>query len=332
MRLNDKAVSFVTGLILLLGAGTVVHKGDELFGSKANTTQIAKADIKPGIRSDAFEHDAIHISDSTKAVVLPFKKPTISDFEFVRAEQATSIIKSQTTFNALKINPAEMDCALNLKVKSLRGARVQLIVAAPCHKNKTVTITHAGLRFNEIINDTGRITIIIPVLSDPATIEVSFADGASKSISAPAKDLSSLQRSGIAWSGQTDLQLLVDENSYKAPKNNQVTAQNTRSYQQSYLLGGGYLTTLGNKAVQNGSFVQIYSIQNPDDIFVDFKVAFQAVNSNCGTHLKVKTIRYSAASGVELISKAIPIRNCSAKNKNIVLKNMLRNMIVAHRN
>ena len=335
MRLNDKAVSLITGVILLLGVGTVVHKGDELFGSKASTTQIAKADIGPIIQTDAsampYEHSSVQMPDSITAALRPVKT-TISDFELVRAEQTTPVTVPQTTYNTLQISPDEMDCALNLTAKSLRGARVQLAVIAPCHKNKTITITHAGLRFNEIVDGKGKITIIIPVLSDPATIEVSFADGATKSISAPAKDLSSLQRSGIAWVGQADLQLHVDEGYIKASKNTRITAQNARSYKKSYLQGGGYLTTLGNTDVENGAFVQIYSIESSTGVFVDFNVVLRDPSRNCNTRLMVNTVSYSMELGAQSTRKNISVGNCSAKKENIVLKNILRDLIVAQRN
>ncbi len=324
VRLNDKAISLVTGLVLLLGVGTLVHKGDALFGSKPKETQVASAQTDPVIITDVR-----HELGQTPA---PINTTTISDFEFVRAKQTASVTGSQTSYNTFKIDPAEMDCGLNLSAESLRGARVQLAIIAPCHKNKTITISHAGLRFNEIIDETGRITIIIPVLSDPATIKVSFADGTSKSISAPAKDLSSLQRTGITWSGQTNLQLRVDESSHRVSKNTRITAQNPRSYKQSYLQGGGYLTALGNRTIENGAFTQIYSIENPSDIFVDFNVVVQSTSSNCGARITINTMRYTAASGAEHASKNVFLKKCSAENANIVLKNMLRNLIVAQRN
>ncbi len=152
----------MVSLVVLLGVGAVAHNGDDLSVLKGNTTQTTQV-------------------------------ASISGFGLVCAEQATPPGKSQNLYNTLKINPFDLDCALNLSVKSLRGARVELVVSAPCHKNKIITIKHAGLRFNEVVDGKGMITIIIPVLSDPATIEVSFADGTSKSISAPAIDLSSLR-------------------------------------------------------------------------------------------------------------------------------------------
>ena len=72
MRINDKAVTFVTGLVLLLGVGTFAHMGDELFAPRVNTTEIAKAemdyipttDLTPGPQMPAIkqEPDTLNLS------------------------------------------------------------------------------------------------------------------------------------------------------------------------------------------------------------------------------------------------------------------------------
>ena|GEM_PF-2324295 len=337
MRLNDKALTFITGLVLLLGVGTFVHKGDELFAPKTSTTQIAKADTSGTVRTDAIPHGNKHISAQrpdvfVPAAVTPPKSPPISDFELVRSVQTASTSTAPETFGTLKIDPTQMDCSLSLSAKPLGGARIQLGVKAPCHRSKVITITHAGLRFNEVIDDNGEITITIPVLSDPANIEVSFADGTSKSITAAVKDLSSLQRTGIAWSGQANLQLNANEQFFDSSRDQQITKLNIRSYKRSYLQGGGYLTMLGNSDIENGKFVQIYSIESPNAVFVDFKVVLENPNHLCGTRFSISTVRYAANLGTQIASKNVSVKNCSADNQNIVLKNILRNLIVAQRN
>jgi hypothetical protein len=338
VRLNDKALTIATGLVLLLGVGTFVHKGDELFGPKTSTTQIAKAQVGPVVQTDAlpdsYRRESIPAPDTTTVVAsLPASKSSdISDFAFLRGTQTASVTPLSKPDTFLKIDPLQMECALNLSAKPLRGARVLLEVVAPCHKNKVVTISHAGLRFTEIVDDRGMISIIIPVLSDPANIEVSFADGVSKSISASAKDLSALQRIGIAWSGQADLQLQAVESSYNSTQNRHITALNAGSYKQAYLQGGGYLTTLGNKDIEGGKFIQIYSVEKPNDVFVDFQVVLDDPRNLCGTNLAIGTVRFDADLGAQIASKNVSVRNCSAENQTIVLKNMLRNLIVAQQN
>ena len=181
MRLNDKALTFVTGLVLLLGVGTFVHMGEELFAPKGETTQLAKADTGFPIKTDA----GPTIPQQTARL-----ETTTSNIVLASNDQAASIQADQTTDGTVKIDPVQLDCDVSLSAFSLKGARVRLEVVAPCHKNKVVSIEHAGLRFNEITDGKGMVAVIIPVLADTANIEVSFADGVSKSISAPAKDLS----------------------------------------------------------------------------------------------------------------------------------------------
>lgn len=326
VRLNDKALTIATGLILFLGVGTFVHKGDELFGTKNTTAQIAKADITSATKTDAM----LGASSITGS---PTSGPSnIPDLTLARSNESATATTLQNTYGTVKIDPIPVDCSLDLSAKPLRGARVELQLLAPCHKNKVVTISHAGLKFTEILNEKGRITITIPVLSDPANIEVSFADGASQSISAPIKDLSSMQRTGIAWSGQVELQLQASESSVSTGQDKQITKLNTRTFKQSYLRGGGYLTTLGNVALENGKFVQIYSIENQNDVFVDFKVVLNNPSARCGSKLSIDTVRYADDLGTQISSKNVSVRNCSAENKTIVLKNLVRNLIVAQRN
>lgn len=337
MQLNDKALTILTSLVLLLGVGTLVHKGDDLFAPKNATVQIANSDAGLSVKTNTKhitnepDMEQFPITDSD----VPMRKPDVpivSDFEFVRSEQTSALTTVQDSTGTLNIEPIPLDCSLKLYAKPLRGARVLLEVIAPCHKNKVVTISHAGLRFNEIVSDKGRVTTTIPVLSDPATIEVSFADGVSKSISAPAKDLSSLQRTGVAWIGQADIQLHATESPVATSNNPKVSALNGRSYKQSYLQGGGYITTLGNRSVENGKFIQIYSVEDPADMFVDFEVVLTNPNNQCGTSIPLQTVRYAAELGVQITNKNMSVKGCSAENKNIVLKNMLRNLIVAQIN
>jgi hypothetical protein len=330
-------VTFVTGLVLLLGVGTFAHKGDELFAPSVKPTEIAKAevdyipatDITPGPQLPVIKQESDNLNI---AQILPDEAADISDFEFVRSVQSASVLVTPQVYGTFIIDPVQIDCSLSLSAKSLRGARIQLGLIAPCHKNKIATIIHAGLRFNEIVDNRGRINIIIPVLSDPANIEVSFADGTSKSITTPVKDLSSIQRTLIAWSGRKAIQLRVDETAYDGSQDKQISAQNARSYKESYINGGGYLTSLGNINIEDGSFIQVYSIDNPNGVFVDFSIVLNNPYNNCGGWFSLETVQYTADMGSQSASNNISIRNCSTKNESIVLKNMLRNLIVAQRN
>jgi len=312
VRLNDKTLSIATALILLIGVGAMVQMGDKIFTPTSEQTQIAKADTGQGSITDT---------------------ALVSELAFVRGQAQPAAFPSRLkTTGTLKIDPLQTACGLTLTAKPLRGARIVLDIVAPCHTNKVVTISHAGLRFTEITDNAGRIHMIIPVLYDPANINVSFADGLAKSISVRAKDISSLQRTLIAWEGPVNLHLQVSETSYDATQNRKITTLNPRSYRQAYIKGGGYLTTLGNPDLENGKFIQVYSIENQGAAFVDFSIVLGNPSRQCGMGYSIDTMRYNPEYGVQSGRMKASVKNCSAKNQTIVLKNMLRSMIVAQRN
>ncbi len=336
MRLNDKAVTFVTGLVLILGVGFFVHKGEEIFSPKQKTIQIAKADTEiPTAANNTQSKIDTPILPLETVVYKPQPKLEIyNDIKLVRAEQKPNTGAFESSENVSDFQPIQLDCSVKLSAKSLRGARVHIDVSAPCHSNKVVTIKHAGLLFNEYIDDTGLISITIPVLSNPAQIDVSFADGVTKSITTPVKDLSSLQRNGIAWSGHKALNLHANEviNGFDDNQPAPVSMQNKRSYKEAFVLGGGYLTTLGNPNIPDGNLIQIYTSQIIENAYVDFEVYVANKGIGCQDNLKLKTLQYTPDTGAQIVSKAITINQCAEKSENIVLKNLLRNMIVAQQN
>ena len=97
MRLNDKALTIVTGLVLLLGVGTVIHKGDEMFAPKKATTQIAKADIKPTVMTEA------PAMNTYVAPVRPDITSEFSDFILVSSNQTSTVGAQLEPFSILKI-------------------------------------------------------------------------------------------------------------------------------------------------------------------------------------------------------------------------------------
>jgi len=104
----------------------------------------------------------------------------------LRSNQTISAGQYTSKINSAKYSPVAIDCELDLTTTSLQGLRVLLHITAPCHTEKHVTITHSNLRFNEVLNHEGVLKITIPVLSNPAKIIVSLADGTVKEISASA--------------------------------------------------------------------------------------------------------------------------------------------------
>ena len=115
MRLNDKALTFITGLVLILGVGTFVHKGDELFKSKENHTQIAKADTISSVKTDAIANK-YNSGIPIEAVVIP-TAPKITfdqDIQLVRADKPATTEAFEKLKTVLDYKPLALDCSVKL--------------------------------------------------------------------------------------------------------------------------------------------------------------------------------------------------------------------------
>lgn len=141
-----------------------------------------------------------------------------------------------------------------------------------------------------------------------------------------------MTRKGVAWSGNNTLNLQAFETAQNAEKNLYLSTKNKRTEDQSYFLGGGYLTTLGNAKIPNGKFIHIYTASTAQNKYVDFQLRMKKQNLVCQNNLELQSIHYTPSIGVQISKKSITINNCSGHSENIVLKNMLRNMIVAQQN
>ena len=107
---------------------------------------------------------------------------TLEDISWVRSSNAPRPISNQNRVNIEPRAPLALDCKIRLRADGLRDARVKLTILAPCREGEIIIISHSGLRFSEKITASGQLTLTIPALSNPAKINVRFANGDEKSI------------------------------------------------------------------------------------------------------------------------------------------------------
>lgn len=148
MRLNSKVLTIITGCALLAGVSGLGSIGDSWRHS--NT------------RLDAYA--------------------TLEDISWVRSSNTPRPISNQNRANTELRTPLAFDCKIKLRADGLRDARVKLTILAPCREGEVIIISHSGLRFSEKITASGQLILTIPALSNPAKINVRFANGDEKSI------------------------------------------------------------------------------------------------------------------------------------------------------
>ena len=96
--------------------------------------------------------------------------------------------------------PADF-CNVEVRATPKSSARVQLRLHAKCHPNSVVTISHAGLQFQEKLGEFGQLALTIPAFSEFSVFGIELADGIKASAGAFVSGLSRIERVGISWSG-----------------------------------------------------------------------------------------------------------------------------------
>lgn len=186
-------------------------------------------------------------------------------------------------------------------------AMVTLTLAAPCHPGESLTITHAGLRFPARTDDRGGMTLTLPVLTTPAQVDLTLADGAVLTASAPISDLATVARTALLPIGTPGLHLRAAQVGTRPA----ITAANPG---QPDLATGGFLTLLGDSA--QGPQTEILSL--PADTASGLAILHADVDdSSCGHDLlaMIYRIQPDGPPSPGALSLAMPA--CTAPGKQI---------------
>lgn len=156
-----------------------------------------------------------------------------------------------STLSAQVVHAAQTCADPSLKLTPRVPAMVTLTLTAPCHPGESVTITHAGLRFPARTDETGGLTLTLPVLTTPARVDLTLAEGAALTASAPIADLATVARVALLPMGVAGLHLRAAQ----AGTRPAITAAKPG---QPDLATGGFLTLLGDSS--QGPLTEVLSL------------------------------------------------------------------------
>ena len=186
-------------------------------------------------------------------------------------------------------------------------AMVTLKLAAPCHPGESLTITHAGLRFPARTDDRGGLTLILPVLTTPARVDLTLAKGTVLTASAPISDLATVARTALLPIGTPGLHLRAVQVGTRPA----ITAANPG---QPNLATGGFLTLLGDSA--QGPQTEIMSL--PADTATGLAVLHADVDAtSCGHDLLAMIYRNQPEGAPSAGALTLAMPACTAPGRQI---------------
>jgi hypothetical protein len=228
-----------------------------------------------------------------------------------------------------ELSPFGLPCGLDVSAEATDAAMIALGVAAPCHPNAAVTITHSGLAISLETDSFGLVTLDLPALASPAYVTVTLPDGEAHDIIVPVPDLDQYDRVALAWRNDLGVELHVMENGAAWMSEGHVHPSATRNA-EALEDGRGFMTLLGDPTLAEPMLAQVYTLQRvggPADaaLSVDAPVTV----ANCSRAADLRLLRTRGAAAAEMVPLSFTYPTCDAVGDTLVLQNVFGDLRLA---
>lgn len=227
------------------------------------------------------------------------------------------------------LSPLGLPCGLDVTAETADTAMIALGIAAPCHPEAVVTITHSGMTIAGRTDAVGLMTLDLPALETPAFVTVTLPDGSETDVLVPVPELADFDRVALAWRGDLGVELHVMENGATWMSEGHVhpTAPRDPSAADA---GQGFLTLLGDPTVDVPMLAQVYTTPRLDGpSAASLSVDAPVTTSNCAEVAEARVLHVSGDARVELVPLSFTYPTCDAVGDTLVLQNVFRDLRLA---
>ena len=221
-----------------------------------------------------------------------------------------------------------LGCAIHATAEPAPLASVRLRVTAPCNGNTRVTVHHAGMMFTEITDDTGRLDVTVPAMSEKAIFVTEFANGKGAVATASVDGLHQLDRIAVQWTGALGFQVHAREFSAAYGTDGHVWTGAPTSE------NGGAMTRLGDTDAPNPKIVEIYTFPAAaagKSGTVDLTVEAEVTQANCGRDIAAQSIELRDNTRLRTQDLVLSMPDCSSVGDFLVLNNLVEDLKIAAR-
>lgn len=266
------------------------------------------------------------LSDKLFAADLEESAPPSSDP--VEVASISPVISPDTILNA----SAQARCGVRMSASARPGAAIAVFVSSLCRPNQVVTLSHADFSFSARTDARGVFSTNIPAFTNFATIDVIFDDGATANAQVSLRDATELERMAIVWSVPVNLDLHAFEGNATERSEGHVWVNNSRSYRDTLIGGGGFLETFGDSSIEGGSMAEVYSlptsrIRRQTSVSLDLRI--NDIDAYCAQPMALRTVR--SENGGEITKREFNLRlpQCGIASGGLILEDFVENIGVA---
>ncbi|NOX40448.1 MAG: hypothetical protein GXP05_08010 [Alphaproteobacteria bacterium] len=272
-----------------------------------------------------------HDPANSVAAVLPQNNAANLTERMVRADAG---FKIPSVMPGIDNSPFGTKCLTELSTRPVSGGMVELTLNLPCLPNTRVEIRHAKLTIAVKTGHSGTLTQIIPAFEKSAHFSVQLPDGRVLMSSVNVPDLENIDRIAVQWRGNYSIALHALEFGASQKSSGHVWFGAPSDYKHADKYGRGYSVQLGDSSVQNPIQAQVYSLiqaNNTKSGVIELVVAVRATAANCGKSQVLRSFRSKGGLMVGASGLQFKMPDCGDKAQSIVLKNAVRDLIIAAR-
>jgi hypothetical protein len=253
--------------------------------------------------------------------VLPGQSPTFQDGHWqsltARMVEIDLGFRTPTVMTGIDQSPFGTPCNADLSSKTIDDGMVRLALNAACLPNARVEIRHGKLKVTARADHTGKLRIDIPAFEENARFQIILADGTRLNTKSRVPDLANIDRVAILWRGDFQADLLALE-----------FGANTAN------TGEGFVTRLGDSGFAEANMTQIYSLpvtKSTKSGVIDFQVSVRPLGTSCNQNRIIQSLRSRGGRLVGASGLEFKLPACGNSPQSIVLKNVVRDLIIATR-
>lgn len=239
---------------------------------------------------------------------------------------------AQTVLADQPLSPFGLPCGLSVTTEAMPAATVALDIMDPCQPNARVVVEHSGLTLTGQTDAMGILTMDIPAFESPAFFTVRMPDGATGSALSNLPDIASYARVGVQWQQDRALELHAMEFGATYGDPGHIWRDNPGTAARAENGEGGFMTYLGNVAVEEPMLAEIYTFPRDtleNDGTVRLTIEAEVTQANCGQDTLARTLETDSGGNVAVIELTFTVPDCDAIGEFLVLQNLLQDLRVA---
>ncbi len=223
-------------------------------------------------------------------------------------------------------------CDINMSAEPVAAAMVDVSLSASCYPNERVTFHHNGMMFTDATDESGKLNVSIPALSENAVIIVAFANGEGALANAKVPSLEFYDRLVVQSKASSELHINAFEFGADYRDAGHVDIKSDRTMADAAKGVGGFITQLGDGVQGEALIAEVYTfptatVKQTGDVHVS--VDAEVTTANCGLRVEAQTLEVSRAGKMKVQDVTLPIPSCDAVGDFLVLQNLLQDLKVA---